>query len=242
MAIDLQDCLDRIEGSIAGIPDEIGTSYVNEAGERLVSLRAWRWLEGARAELSTVTGQDWVALPSDFSDALSAPIAASDAMGDFALIDQDQFERIRRAGVAYTWRTVGTVIEVEGDSGLERRIEIYPVPTETTTGRWTMRYRAGWKVVTADDSVLRLAKFCEPLFWSMLESVVHGREERDEGSVEARLDGIRQTDAYRGAVSRDARSQPRRGPLAHGLIGKHRRRLMGPCADAYINGPVEFDA
>lgn len=237
----LSECHDRIQNWGAAITIEQSTAYVNEAGERMVGLYPWRYLEGGRATLNEVAGQDYLQLPDDFGEIIGEPVPSEYGVDRFKLVDAERFERRAQTGIDYDGCTYGTLIEVPVNGEMVTRIEVYPVPATSQSAKWTLRYRARWTRVDDDNSNLVLARECEALFWGILNAVALGHEEHDEGTVEQRMADVGRWSSFRSATRADARRNRRRGALPNGIHGRNMaRRVHGGDWPLHHNGPVNL--
>ena len=87
MALTVQECHRHIEHSLGGTlsPEIEVLSLINRAGEFLVSVYPWKWLEGRSATLDLVQDQTYVALPADFRE-LTAWEATSGLTNDLEMV------------------------------------------------------------------------------------------------------------------------------------------------------------
>lgn len=242
MALTLEDAHDHISLVTGGVPAKSATRYANEAGELLVGLRRWGWLEGAAASLDEVSGQAWLTLPANFDGIIGDPVPYPSSLHSFELVTPEQFEGIRQREIGVSFTTYGTISNLDDGGPPTPRIEIYPVPTADKAGAWSIRYRATWSRLDDDNTDLRIPQYCDSLFLDVLEAVALGREERDEGTVTQRLAGLHQWPSYMTAKKRDESQSLRHGRLGRGLIGMHKSRRRHSGVTWPRNGTVDLDA
>jgi len=96
MSLTVQECHRHIEHSLGGTlsPEIEVLSLINRAGEFLVSVYPWKWLEGRSATLDLVQDQTYVALPSDFRE-LTAWEATSGLTNDLEMVTTQTITDLR---------------------------------------------------------------------------------------------------------------------------------------------------
>lgn len=81
MVVTLARVAETIEHAIAGEISALTPplSIANQAGQHLVSMRDWSFLKGRSVTLGTVTGQSYIALPTDFNRTVSVKVTSGTA-------------------------------------------------------------------------------------------------------------------------------------------------------------------
>lgn len=198
---------------------------INAAGETLVNMYEWNWLNRTSISLDTVEDQSYIDLPSAF--------ASLD--GVFSSQYSQAVELVRPADM-HLWRRGdygsprGYVAAVntfqEADNSLTNRLELYPTPSSAEVGAFTMAYRATWNEVASDAGdavILTVGNHCQALFKTILIATAKGYEEEDNAGLEARIESIARSHLFINAVGKDAGQQ-----LIVGRIpGTHSARRYG---------------
>lgn len=119
MTLTAKEALGHVRHALSSdkMPTVGGLRILNDAGESLVNMHSWRWLEGAQAFLSLRSGVDHVWLPENFRELMSV-VASNSLNAGIELTTPDQIARHRAdssgtalhylAAVVYSPREVET--------------------------------------------------------------------------------------------------------------------------------------
>lgn len=218
MSLTLAQARTLIEATLGGAPETAGVSaIINAAGNALYAMHGWDWLLRPSTSLDTVSGQDYISLPSDFGT-LEA-VHTSSRLEIAELVSPSELIKWRR-GDYYTPRGYVMAIETANSSGtLIKRLGVFPTPSATESGVLKLAYRAAWVPIadaTNGNTVLPIDPACELIFLDVLAAVAKGIEEDDNASASLRIHAIKQTEAFRDAVARDVNTNPILGTVPNG--------------------------
>jgi hypothetical protein len=211
MTIDASAALTFVDEILGDDPAFTKAQVVNMAGQTLVNMHPWSFLDrpGDNTTLSTTADQSYIALPSDLEEI--DQVVPDQTNKAFRLVTKTDFALYQRGDMSRPSGYVGTLSEgVDSDGALEKRLYLYPTPSTTGEKFW-LHYSAGWNQISASPAsgrVLTLPQFLEPLFWSVLQAVAKGVEEDDDGAVERRLESVRASSMLADAKRKDADQQP----------------------------------
>ena len=96
MTLTAKEALGHVRHALSSdkMPTVGGLRILNDAGESLVNMHSWRWLEGAQAYLSLRSGVDHVWLPENFRELMSL-VASNSLNSGISLTTPDQIARHR---------------------------------------------------------------------------------------------------------------------------------------------------
>ena len=96
MTLTAKEALGHVRHALSSdkMPTVGGLRILNDAGESLVNMHSWRWLEGAQAFLSLRSGVDHVWLPENFRELMSV-VASNSLNAGIELTTPDQIARHR---------------------------------------------------------------------------------------------------------------------------------------------------
>ena len=96
MTLTAKEALGHVRHALSSdkMPTVGGLRILNDAGESLVNMHSWRWLEGAQAYLSLRSGVDHVWLPENFRELMSL-VASNSLNAGISLTTPDQIARHR---------------------------------------------------------------------------------------------------------------------------------------------------
>lgn len=218
MPITKAQCVSFLQRSLGskpglGVVDEY--RIINLAGQALVNMASWNWLQRPAVSLNLVASQTWIALPADLSEISDVKASGSLPVELTDLRELNDYRMLRRSipggfvlALAFQPDTLtGAVVP---------RLEVFPTPTANQANALLLDYSAGWLTVTPEGSAgnpIPVPAYCEPLFFEVLEAVAKGIEENGSAPVTPRMEAIRAGTVFRDAVAADAALQPSRGYL-----------------------------
>lgn len=219
MAFRVLDCFNAIKHELFGsLSKEISpVSLINEAGEQITNMTDWRWLIRPSQQLSLVSGQNYVALPADFSVLIAVeftnalPRSLEPASLEEVLRWRTLFPGASQTSYKYS---VGYALGADGVPA--PRLELNWTPG-TEANALTVWYVAGWTAVRAEMDVIAVPAWMRPLFMAVLRAVAAGYENGEQGSVTGRLLEIERGPIFQNAVRRDYAIQPNFGSILDGL-------------------------
>lgn len=223
MPIPIQSCLQHIKHTLGGgLPDDIEPlAIINEAGRNLVTLHPWKWLYRPPVTLGQVSGQSWIALPSDFGGIISLEFT----IGLTHFVVQTTLNQIQnyRANLitvpAYTLYAAVIYTEDPTTGASTPRLEIFPTPGSTDASAIQLIYRATWVDITNTDTDVTITPdWMDPILLQLIRAVARGFHSEDQGSMSQRLTDVMSSPLWRKAVERDADTQNEFGPLRHGWM------------------------
>lgn len=218
MTLTLAQARTLVETTLGGSPESATVSMIiNAAGNALYSMHEWEWLLRPTADLGTTADQAYIDLPSDFGR-LEAVLASSRL--EVTSIVQPREMISWRRGDHYTPRGYVIAISTANSSGsLQKRLELYPTPSQTDADALQIAYYAAWPAIddaTNGSTVLPIEPSCELIFLDVLSAVAKGIEEDDNGYASQRITAIKNTDAFRDAVAHDVNVNPIVGHVPNG--------------------------
>lgn len=205
-------------------PQELDIVEVaNEAGEWLVSVNEWKWLDRPVADLSIVADQGWVDLPADFGR-IVGPVLLRGSTGycEVTFGDIDDVATQLSSQPEGPRQFVGTIVHPTPALNGPRptpRLEIAPAPTETLANALKLPYRAGWYHVTEGSDHVLVPSWLTSLYIEVAVAHVAGREQEAKGTLFDRLDRILLSSMFESAKARDAAIQPYLGEM-QGTVGE----------------------
>jgi hypothetical protein len=184
-------------------------------------------------------------LPSNFGYRLNAYAAASTlAHNSLRLVDHQLLADLRSSAIV---QPVGLYsgslyqshnVSAAGGSPAWR-LELWPYPAAADPDIFLVSYDVAWSAPSVDSAVLPIPSILEDLFISLLRAITRGYEEEEEGTVEDRVDRLRQSSTFYEATLADGLSQPDYGPIRGGA----EEQAMGggwggPEASDYVEDPA----
>lgn len=196
---------------------------INHAVAALENARSWEWMQNNTATLTPTVGQSYVELPTDVRDVVGMNRATS--LGQVfipATLDEITRARASSAGIdSVLWYHAREVY-----SGATRtfraRLDLYPTPT--TADPITLVYHARIPRVSADDDLIQLPDWLDPLFEELCCAVARGREEPELGTASTRAAAVLNGLTFRQAVERDGMLHDMGAPWSGGAVQVQRAR------------------
>ena len=224
---DLKNLLQHSLGG--GTPSSLldQTAIINEAGNHLVAMRPWKWLERPPTTLNFTASQAYVVLPTDFRSAGS--IVPDDGLDkQFRWVTFHELNTLRQLNTEPEFVYHAAIVQpgqtgVTADLGAPR-LELWPTPAANQTPALHLWYTAGWTKLSSDTDKPNMPEWMESLLIALTRAFAQGYDEQDTGSVSARLSEIETGALFLHAVERDADQQPSYGRLR----GGHRGRCITP--------------
>lgn len=223
MALTLTKLRNRIKLALGGVvssnidQDDI----INEAGRQLVIMHDWKWLERPPASLNFTLNTAYVPLPADFGELIELQYNA-DALNLFTLGSFADVAKLRTSGYIAPAQYVGVIVNpgqaTTAGAPPVPRIELVPTPVASVTAALTVWYRAAWTEMTFSDGseVPNVPIWLHSLLSELVTAVAQGYNEKDAGSMSARLGEIQTGPLFENAKTHDGSIQPDYGYLGLG--------------------------
>lgn len=229
--------ISQVEHAVGGpVSDQLGGSIaiVNAAGRHLFSCRQWNVATRATAAVDTVSGTNYCLLSSasDFGEVIDVQVTNSTTtmvrVVTMAEILRWRTSQLTGTGfgyrVAFSWRTISSLqVPV---------MEIWPTPTASSTGTFTLMYRAKWVDVTDDNTILVLPQFMEPVLTQFCRAFARGLEDHEGGSLETRLAEVEKGAVFAAATSQDGAMQTNFGPMRGSALDWNSQSICDPLTDS----------
>ena len=146
-------------GSVASQLSDIG--IVNEAGRHMFNT-PWMFRNRPPADITFVSGEDYVELPADFGEMIAANMKDG-LVQTFSFTTFDDLIHRRRTNTGATshyWIAIAYPGMSTNQTEVPRpRLELYPTPT--TGDEMTIAYRAKWVDLDEDDDIAMVPDFAE---------------------------------------------------------------------------------
>lgn len=236
------EALKIAEHALAGgvSPEVTGLRVLNDAGRWLVSVRPWVYLRGGMDALDLVADQDYVALPdgmgavlkiehkSGFSSSFilttpdvimqlrtTTPVAATHTFWGAVIYDHADITGTASVSGAYDVSAT-TAATIKATKKPTPRLDIYPMPTTSSTGGLLIHYTRGWRAIDEDTDTVFVPDWLEGVYLRAVRIWAKGYEEEDTFSKDDALDRLIVGAEYRAAVTRDSNIQMEKGVLSGG--------------------------
>lgn len=192
---------------------------VNEAGRFLFSMHPWEFRSRPPVAIDFIADQSYAALPDDFGNIVGYSMTDGLNTGLTLTTIHDLVQR--RTGSTGTPQTYwGAIVQARSANrarGLPPvRLELYPTPTETSRGALTLAYLADWVDLVDDADVAQVEPFVESLLIALVRAFAKGYEEDEVGTIDARLQQVRDGYLFASAVQHDGMKQMELGPIQNG--------------------------
>jgi len=238
-------------------PAITGLRVLNDTGQWLVSTRPWVYLRGGMDALDITAGEDFVALPQDFGGIIT--VARSESFTpSFILTTLEEMMRLRtytpavssftfwgsvtydHADITGTASSSGaysvtatTEAEIKAKKKPTPRLDLYPMPGDTTTGALLLYYTRGWRKVEEDTDTIFVPEWLEGLYLRAARIWARGYEEEDTFDKDAALANLQLGPEYKAAIVRDSQIQVDKGLIQGGATQKlgWYRNYDGPVGD-----------
>lgn len=235
MALTVQRALARIQHGYDGNPSRLvsGLDMLNEAGELMSQMHAWRWLSGRTVDLELVQGRDYIEVPLDVAQITSLHRSPERWRGTLQFTTLETIHRLRADLTVATSDFVyvgalGYRNHPDGQGAQRPVIEVWPSldfsegPDEPGNGSVVsnaaqLMYRAGWSYLSQESDIISIPQWMEHLYLAIVVGVA---EEYDqEGIIPRGQYGatIRQSPLFEAAIRRDTSMQPDYGVLPETL-------------------------
>lgn len=191
---------------------------INEAGNHLINMRRWNFLDREATALNLTASQAWISLPSDFGEVIALH-KASNINGDMIPVAPHQLDVMRASPTLPPMFTIWWSVEWVGSSAQTPpapRIAIYPTPTANAIGAVILRYRATWTRLNADGDFAVIPEWCDTLLRQLVVAFARGYVEEDEGGLDERLALISNGSVFRACERRDTGVQINLGQMTGG--------------------------
>jgi hypothetical protein len=230
MALTITKLRNRIKlalgGTVASTIDQ--DDIVNEAGRLLHVMHLWKFTERPPVSLNFTQDQAYVDLPSDFGQAVEIRYNA-DALNLFRLATFAEIAELRSALITPPSTYHGAIVQPGQTSATAAmgspRLELAPTPSAAVSDALKLWYRAKWTEITysTGNEVANVPAHVETLLSELVAAVAQGYNERDAGSMSARLAEIEAGPLFQNAVTYDGMIQPDYGEIGPGAAVMGRR-------------------
>jgi hypothetical protein len=217
MALTVTQCADWIRLTLGGTPGAVlpTLQLVNMAGRHLCRMTAWRWLEGESVLLDVVADQEWIALPENFSRAISLQTVDGNAAINWitrAELDNHR-QSITQATDTGLMSAVVVTVAGSGETPPTARLEIHPPRASSATGFLRLTYKAKWADLTGDSNYVPIPDWCEDLYVLILQAYARGFMREEQGTVDIRLSALKSGTIFRDAIREDRTKQTEWGRI-----------------------------
>jgi len=134
MTLTAKEALGHVRHALSSdkMPTVGGLRILNDAGESLVNMHSWRWLEGAQAFLSLRSGVDHVWLPENFRELMSV-VASNSLNAGIELTTPDQIARHRADSSGTALHYLAAVVYSPREVKSYADVKVMSTPAGTTT-------------------------------------------------------------------------------------------------------------
>lgn len=215
MTLLVSECFAHIEHALGRAVDQrlVPIRIVNTAGQWIVGVFPWTFLDRPAANLDFVAGQTYCSLPTDFGALIGVEFPS--IIGTYHPSSLSEINQLRRfpyiSSALAIWGAVdfsaGTVVGAPTP-----RLEVYPTPTSNLAAALSLVYRADWVQVASDTDHIIIPPYMEPVFIETVRAYALGWEEGENASMARRLSEVLQGPQMMGAKLFDAGQQMDYGP------------------------------
>lgn len=191
---------------------------INEAGNHLINMRRWNFLDREATALNLAASQAWLDLPADFGEVIQLH-KASNMNGDMVPVSPHEIDYMRASPTLPVMFTLWWAIEWVGSNAQTpptARVAIYPTPTANVIGAVILRYRATWTTLNADADFAVIPVWCETLLRQLVIAFARGYMEEDTATLDERLELISQGSVFKACERRDSVVQVNMGQMTGG--------------------------
>ena len=210
------------EESSAGVSAVEG---INQALTHLSYLHQWEGMVRSAIPLATVAGQSYVDLPADCLEVISIQFPSS-YLQAVKIIGQAGLQVARTVNqhpASYSSTYFGAYSYRVGATGSVPVLDTYPDQASTAADTFRITYRARLVLIgtgsDTDTGYINIPPYLEALARRVVRIFAKAIEEEDDGSLEARLEGLAQSSFMYQAKAADGYLSPVTGPLADASTG-----------------------
>lgn len=111
MTLTAQEALHHIRHALSSdkLPSVGALRIINDAGQYLTTMHAWKWLEGTQADLSLTANQDYIWLPDNVRE-VTAVVARNSVDAGITLTTTTEIARYRSHSVATAYHYWGALV------------------------------------------------------------------------------------------------------------------------------------
>jgi len=124
-----------------------------------------------------------------------------------------------------------------GQGRLEPRLDIWPAPQADQAGGISIRYTTRWTDLEDDFDPIPVPRFSEELFLEVCAEYALGKEQRNKGTVQERMERLKRSQVFRDAAATDAKYMPTLGTLRYGAASRARTAVYPYSLDNFVNDP-----
>lgn len=209
----------HVTHALGGTPASEITSadIVNQAGRHMFSY-SWKFRSRPTVDMSTVSSQSYVDLPSDVGEIIT--IRMKNGLNDsIQLTSYDKLLLIRNGSIS-TGRQFHAAVSYYDSTGVaDTTIAVTPrleiAPTPTAVDQISIFYRAKWPGLTEDASIAPVPDWAEALLIAYVRAFAQGYEEENFMQRVAEID---QSPLYHRTAVQDGMLLPEYGPIEGGHI------------------------
>lgn len=239
MNYNLGHYLGVVDGAVGG---EINSLFdpveiVNQAGQSMLGMHSWRFLERTPIDLSLTADQAFISLPADFGSILgittSSPIFSQVKVADTNLINwlrQHNTSGTDSYVVASTFQKQSPQVDATTSAGFTEAplpvLEVYPISGVDVVDVFALNYRAGWLALANEEDIPELPPYMLPLFETLVRawSTSYG----DPGALTGPIDGVMQSLVAKTAMKQDAATRPFNQAMRGGHLENDRDSMIFP--------------
>ena len=234
MAKTLSALIDYAEQAVQGPLDSRldVVEVVNDAGTAVVAMCPWPWLERPPVSLNFTQNQAYVPLPLDTGEVISLEVSDSLATTvELTSLEEVMYLRGSSLNSPFHFYCALSYPEQRDSqkNAPEPRLELYPTPGTSESGKIVMRYRAGWVRLRDMDNVSNVPVNIEILLVEMVRAfaiVMHSG-----GLVSEAVTKIAQSYLYQSLKSRYGMSQGSLGLHGGGILAGSSSAIYRPFAN-----------
>lgn len=219
----LNNCREHISAVLGGAPLNLYSAafVANYAGRWMVNAHTWEWTRNRSTSLSLTAGQPYVVLPALKS--VRSVVPADNTIQGFEWTSIEGLVQLRNTGISPAIGHFGAVRhDVDAATGdVTQRLELWPTPSATVAGYFTLVYDADWSELQDDNERIPIPAYMEGVFLACVIEVGRAFEMASGSDAPAglRLEALyalRQSDLWRDAAKRDGLLQRNMGTLENG--------------------------
>jgi len=221
----------HVTHALGGTPatEITSTDIINQAGRHMFS-HSWKFRSRPTVEISTVSSQSYVDLPSDVGEIIT--IRMKDGLNDsIQLTSYDKLLLVRNGSISTGRHFYAAVSYYDSTGVTDTAIAITPrleiAPTPSAVDRISIFYRVKWPSITEDAEIAPVPDWSESLLIAYVRAFAQGYEEENFMQRVAEVD---QSPLFHRTAIQDGMLLPDYGPIEGGHISSYRE-----------NGRLPFD-
>lgn len=203
---------------------------LNDAGAWMYQAHEWAWLDPPPVSLDLVADQAFVDLPADFGSIRS--VESQNNYLRIAKVTAMSFITYLRGNTAIF--TLNRYLSPAWTDANSPRLELYPVPSEDSSGFALLSYRKAWVSLTSNQSVADVPVGMELLLTELCRLIAMAKQERQ--SVAGVLASFKRGDFFQTYSEDDGMSGGYNlGKTKRGHVPRRRRERV-----IYLHDSITF--